>query len=230
MLSEYETLFSTFQQYMAAYFEQVQQLPEYKGNNGQYANKPHLGLRLDLGQQAVVVISPGWTTPTKEDVECYYSPVLERQRKDAYYDHSWYERNGEKWYVFKTVTVKELGVIHGERVEIEFLNPGRQYEVWLKPGEVRASRYYDFAYCRERLDVIADVARRMMLDPLDLFASCPRNRCACCHKALTDPDSRNRGYGPECLKRMEIFKRLPKRIPAVEQWRQKYFKETGFTK
>ena len=65
MLSEYETLFSTFRQYLAAYFEQVQQLPEYKDNNGRYANKPHMGLRLDLGQQAIVVISPGWTTPPR---------------------------------------------------------------------------------------------------------------------------------------------------------------------
>jgi hypothetical protein len=49
MLSEYETLFSTFRQYMAAYFEQAQQVPEYKDNNGRYAYKPHIGLRLDLG-------------------------------------------------------------------------------------------------------------------------------------------------------------------------------------
>jgi hypothetical protein len=66
-------------------------------------------------------------------------------------------------------------------------------------------------------------------DPTRLFSE-QSERCCCCHKALSDPVSRTRGIGPECIRYFQTF--LLKPPPRVEEYRhharEQYLQDTGF--
>jgi hypothetical protein len=77
---------------------------------------------------------------------------------------------------------------------------------------------------RRALDALRNKTHDLLMNPWALFSE-QADRC-CCHKELTDIESRSRGIGPECIRLFTSFRCRPP--TAVDKYRQKYLAETGF--
>lgn len=219
IVEEKAELFNLFREYVTAFFQAVETVPA-KGDE----RKPTLGIRLDLPNGGCLAIMPGWTPPEKSWQTVAYT--LEKQPL-SYRSET---HNGVEWWPVWEQIILKPGILHLDTVKIEYLNPGIKYKMTLEqPDRIDAQRYYNMDYCRENIKLIAGIAHSLLMDPMATFAQ-QHDACSCCHKALTDRESRLRGIGPECLRRMSVFETLHKKVTAVDKYRLRYYRETGFVK
>lgn len=160
------------QENMTEYFEW---LLEEEGNqrlgHNQYERRPTFGLKLDMDDDHVLAIRPGWQAA--------------RKRR---------ERDQDGQVVRKLIAP---GVIIPSVIELALLNPGKQLTVILRerildedPGIwVRGKIWLDMSVNEANLIAMLRGCHHLLNDPWETFSG-QADRCCCCRKRLTDIVSR----------------------------------------
>jgi len=75
-------------------------------------------------------------------------------------------------------------------------------------GRMRGCRW-TVATVESLLSIAQDLLRLLARDEAYLLAAADADHCACCGRALTDPDSRAAGIGPECIEHFYVKHAAP---------------------
>jgi hypothetical protein len=199
-ISRHAPMYDALREYVQSFFiDAVGTICAEKGWPApQYMIRPPLGLRLEAqgdGRPMTVALRPGWR-PAKK----YYA---------------WADKQDEP------------GVVRTDKVEVEVLG---EEEEKRKPLLLHLDLYDGKEpslrrLCNDQAQRAAAVraleckARDLLADPLSLFSE-QKETCCCCGKRLTDPVSRIRGIGPECIRFFGCWSLKPPN--AVERYRQEY--------